>query len=305
MTPFQLSTPVAFIIFNRPETTERVFAEIAKAKPPKLLVVADGPRPGVAGESDRCDAARAIIERVDWDCELLTNYSNSNMGCKRRVSSGVDWVFQKVEEAIILEDDCLPHPTFFRFCEEMLVRYRNDERIAMISGDNFQSGRRHGDASYYFSRYTHIWGWASWRRAWQHYDADIKLWPQVRTGGGMDSILCKSDGIEYWSEIFDRVHAGRIDTWDYQWNLSCWLQSSLVVLPNVNLISNIGFGKDATHTRAASSFAEMPVQAMTFPLTHPSFVLRNAAADSFTREIMFSQPIWRRIARRLRDALRH
>ena len=152
------STPVAFIIFNRPDTTKRVFAEIAKARPPKLLVIADGPRADHPADVEKCAAVRAIIDGVDWDCEVLKNYSDVNLGCKRRVSSGLDWVFDTVEEAIILEDDCLPHPTFFRFCEEMLEKYRDDKRIAMISGDNLQFGRKRTGYSYYFSRYPHIWG---------------------------------------------------------------------------------------------------------------------------------------------------
>src|SRR5665648_587346 len=169
MSNFQLKTPVAFIIFNRPETTRRVFAEIAKARPTKLLVIADGPRATHPDDAEKCAVVRAIIDGVDWDCEVLKNYSDVNLGCKRRVSSGLDWVFDTVEEAIILEDDCLPHPTFFRFCEEMLAKYRDDKRIAMISGDNFQFGKKRTEYSYYFSRYTHIWGWASWRRAWDNY----------------------------------------------------------------------------------------------------------------------------------------
>lgn len=161
MPEFQLTTPVAFIIFNRPDTTEKVFAEIAKAKPPKLLVIGDGPRVSRQGEAEKVAAARSIIQCVDWDCEVQTNFSDVNLGCKRRVSSGIDWVFEQVEEAIILEDDCLPDPTFFRFCEELLARYRHDQRIGMISGDNFQFGSRRNDDSYYFSKYVHIWGWAT------------------------------------------------------------------------------------------------------------------------------------------------
>src|SRR3989344_7840291 len=174
MSDFKLTTPVAFLLFNRPETTARVFAASARAKPPNLLVVADGPRANRPGEAELCAAARAVIEKVDWDCEVVTHFSEVNLGCKCRMSSGVDWVFQTVPEAILLEDDCLPHPSFFRFCEEMLEGYRNDERISMIGGTNFQKGRERSPDSYYFSRYTHIWGWASWRRAWQKiYDVEM------------------------------------------------------------------------------------------------------------------------------------
>ena len=181
MPDWQLKTPVAFIIFKRPQETERVFAEIRKVKPQKLLVVADEPVQIDRGRP-RLRSARAIIDRVDWDCEVLKNYADVNLGCRLRVSSGINWVFDTVEEAIIMEDDCLPHPTFFRFAEELLDRYRDDRRMMSISGQNVQFGRKRTDYSYYFSRYTHCWSWASWRRAWQHYDLDMKLWPEIRDG---------------------------------------------------------------------------------------------------------------------------
>jgi hypothetical protein len=174
MSDFKLTTPVAFFIFNRPDTTEQVFSEIVRVKPHKLLVIADGPRSERQGEAEKCSQARSIIDRVNWDCEILTNFSEINLGCKVRVSSGIDWVFEHVEEAIILEDDCLPDPTFFRYCQVMLDHYRNDQRIGMISGDNFQNGIKRNMDSYYFSRYVHIWGWATWRNRWQnYYDVNI------------------------------------------------------------------------------------------------------------------------------------
>lgn len=287
MSDWRLQTPVAFIIFNRPDTTERVFGEIAKAKPPTLLVVADGPRDSRSGEAERCRAARAIIERVDWDCEVKTNFSDANLGCKKRVASGIEWVFEEVPEAIILEDDCLPHPTFFPFCEEMLIRYRDDERIGMISGDNFQFGQRRSDDSYYFSRYAHIWGWASWRRAWRNYDRDIKKWPRIRAARLLEAIVRDPFEQRYWDGIFQAVYEGKIDTWDYQWVLACWTHNMLSIMPAVNLISNIGFGADATHTTNAGIYANLPTEALEFPLRHPEFVLPNPPADRFTAENMF------------------
>lgn len=304
MADWQLRTPVAFIVFNRPDTTERVFAEIARAKPPKLLVVADGPRANRPGEAEKCATTRDIIKRVDWDCEVLTNFSDVNLGCKRRVSSGIDWVFEQVPEAIILEDDCLPHPSFFRFCEEMLERYRHDPRIMAVSGDNFQFGQKRGAYSYYFSRYNHVWGWASWRRAWEHYDVDMRLWPEIRDGRMLAGILDDARQYDYWANIFERVHGGLIDTWDYQWTFACWIQNGLTLLPQTNLISNIGFGVDATHTQSASVFAELPVQEMDFPLEHPPYMLRDAIADAFTNKNNFSEPpIWRRAEKKLRKLM--
>ena len=291
MSDFQLKTPVAFIIFNRPDTTKRVFAEIAKARPPKLLVIADGPRADRPDDAEKCAAARAIIDGVDWDCEVLTNYSDVNLGCKRRVSSGLDWVFDTVDEAIILEDDCLPHPTFFRFCEEMLEKYRDDERIAMISGDNFQFGRKRTEYSYYFSRYTHIWGWASWRRAWRNYDVDMKRWHEIRDSGWLEDLLGSKVSYLYWKYIFENVYNGKIDTWDYQWIFSCWIQGELTVIPNVNLVSNIGFSLEAVHTTEKNKFSEMKTESMLFPISHPSYMLRDSVADSITEKQVYSGKI--------------
>lgn len=304
MSNWKLKTPVAFLIFNRPDTTQRVFAEIAKAKPPKLLVVADGPRENKPGEAQRCAETRAIIDQVDWDCEVLTNFSDKNLGCKKRVSSGIDWVFEQVEEAIILEDDCLPHPTFFRFCQELLEYYRDDERISMISGDNFQFGRKRGDASYYYSRFIHIWGWASWRRAWKHYDSEIRIWPEIKETNTFKRYFHKKSDRKYWSRVFDAVYQGRIDTWDYQWVLSSWVQGMVSVMPNVNLVSNIGFGNNATHTHGASIYADLPSEEIKFPLTHPNVVLANFDADAFTTKGMFTYSLLLRILHKLRAIIK-
>lgn len=299
MTEFQLNTPVALIIFNRPDTTARVFKEIAKARPPKLLIVADGPRPTKSGEAERCQQARAIVEKVDWKCEVLTNYAETNLGCKVRVATGIDWIFEQVEEAIILEDDCLPDPSFFRFCEEMLARYRHNERVGMISGGNLQFGHQRGTASYYFSRYTHIWGWATWRRAWQHYDREITQWPAFRDEGWLDTMFRTQGERDYWRHSFDAVHNGSLDTWDCSWTFTSLIKGMLQVVPNVNLISNIGFGPDATHTHVVGIHAEMPTQAMRFPLKHPNFVLADVAADQYIADNQIAPSFIERLRRRI------
>lgn len=302
MSDWQLNTPVAMLIFNRPETTARVFARVREVKPPVLLVVADGPRATRPDEAERCAATRSVVARVDWNCRVMTNYSEVNLGCKRRVSSGLDWVFNTVEEAIVLEDDCLPHPSFFRYCEELLARYREDTRIMAVSGDNFQLERRHSTYSYYFSRYNHVWGWASWRRAWQHYDVNMRLWPEVRDGGWLKGVLQDSRRVAYWTEIFDLVYSGKIDTWDYQWTFANWIQNGLAVLPSVNLVSNIGFGQSATHTSGTSVFADLPVKEMRFPLNPPPFVMRDHAADRHTDHLMFSPSFISRAKLKLKRA---
>lgn len=301
MFEFQLKTPVALIIFNRPDTTERVFKAIANARPSKLLVVADGPRPNRAGEAEKCEQTRAIIQKVDWPCEVITNFADANMGCKMRVASGINWIFEMVEEAIILEDDCLPEPSFFRFCEEMLIHYRDDERVSMVSGGNLQFGRKRGPASYYFSRYTHIWGWASWRRAWQHYDRDMQLWPKLRDEGWLEATFSSRGEQTYWRNSFEAVHNGSLDTWDCSWTFTCLLKGMLQIAPNVNLISNIGFGPGATHTQVVGIHANMPTEPIEFPLVHPPNIMQDPEADKFISEDQiapsFARRQWRRIKR--------
>ena len=279
-----LSTPVAFIIFNRPDTTERVFEAIRQAQPQQLLVVADGPRLDRHGEVEKCAATRAVIDRVDWECEVLTNYSDINLGCKCRVSSGIDWVFSLVEEAIILEDDCLPAASFFQFCQTLLEKYRHDDRIMHIDGTNLQFGQTRTPDSYYFSKYAGIWGWASWRRAWKNYDVDLKSWEEFKISQAISSVHINPYEQKYWSEILDRVYQGKIDTWDYQWNYACWSQGGLAVVPEVNLITNIGFGPDATHTHHDSHLAALPLSEIS-QIEHPRFVIAHREADEYIFDI--------------------
>jgi hypothetical protein len=295
MSDWKLKTPVAFLVFNRPETTARVFAEIARAKPPILLVVADGPHTDVPGETERCAAARAIVEDgVNWSCDVRTSYAESNLGCRRRISSGLDWVFDAIEEAIVLEDDCLPHPTFFRFCEELLERYRHDQRIMSIAGINLQFGRKRTDYSYYFSRYFHCWGWASWRRAWRRFDVNMALWSEIDDGKWLHDLLRDPSAARYWTGIFQAAAAGQIDTWDYPFLFAHWVQGALSIIPAVNLVSNIGFRADATHTQGPSRLADVPHGTMDFPLRHPPSMIRDSQADAYTSELFFSSPGLRR-----------
>jgi len=304
MPDFKLNTPVALLIFNRPDTTQRVFDAIAQAKPPKLLVVADGPRDNRPGEAEKCAQTRAIIQKVDWECEVITHFATTNMGCKMRVSSGIDWIFEQVEEAIILEDDCLPEHSFFRFCEEMLTRYRDNERVGMVSGGNLQFGRTRGTGSYYFSRYTHIWGWATWRRAWQRYDREMKLWPTFREQGWLEAFFNKPGEQAYWRHSFNAVHDGSLDTWDCQWTFAALINGMLQIVPNVNLISNIGFGPGATHTHEIGIHANMPTQAMQFPLVHPDFVLPDPNGDQFISDDQIAPSFVERQLRKLRKLLK-
>jgi len=286
-----MNTPIAFIIFNRPETTERVFAEIAKVKPAKLFLIADGPRADRPGEAEKCAAVRAIVDRVDWDCEVLKNYSDINLGCGQRPASGISWVFEHVEEAIILEDDCLPRPTFFRFCEALLAKYHNDNRVMMIGGRNNYAGKVQTPYSYYFCRRHSCWGWATWRRAWQYFDIKIKPWPDLRDTTWLRNILEAPEAIAFWRHCFDKAYAGagNVDYWDYQWTFAVWLQNGLAILPKANLIHNIGFGEHATHTKSLKDRrCSLPTAEIAFPLQHPPSVVWNKENDRLliTEEIL-------------------
>lgn len=297
MTPTTVRAPVAMLVFNRPEKTARVLDAIRLARPKRLLVVADGPRPSRPEEASRCAQVRALFDRIDWPCEIERDFADENLGCRRRIASGLDWVFARAEEAIVLEDDCLPDASFFPYCDALLERYREEPRVMAITGDNFHGQRRYGAASYYFSRYMHVWGWASWRRAWRRYDVTLSSWPaQRRTSWLVDTVGSRA-AARYWTPILDKTHAGSIDTWDYQWTYAIWAERGLVATPNVNLVSNIGVGPDATHTVAGGPPVEFPVGRMEFPLTHPASLLADEAADRAEQEAMLKSTLRGRVER--------
>lgn len=285
MNNFKLSTPVAFFIFNNPDTTQQVFAQIKKIQPPTLLVIADGPRSTREDDKEKCQKTRAIIEQVNWDCNIIKNYSEINLGCKNCLSKGLNWVFNTVDEAIILEHDTLPDASFFPYCQTLLEKYRNDDRIMMISGCNFQFGKKRTDYSYYFSKHVHCWGWATWQRAWKKYDVNMSNWPEVRDGNWLLDIFRDSIAAKYWQHVFDLTYQGFINTWDYQWVFSCLINNALNILPNTNLISNIGFGINATHTNKITIAANIPTKSMPFPLKHPPYMIYDMIADNFTQQL--------------------
>jgi hypothetical protein len=303
----RLETPVVFLIHKRPDTTEKVFQEIARARPRQLFVVADGPAPGNAREARRCAESREIVRAISWDCEVLRNYADMRLGLKRRISSGLDWAFSQVEEAIILEDDCAPHPDFFRFCENLLSHFRDDPRIMMISGNNFQERARPCTATYYFSRIAHIWGWATWRRAWQCYDVGMTAFPRFVSERRIDSILPDTAMQAHYLDLLRGTYDDQIDNWGYRWQFAVWNRGGLVATPNSNLVSNIGFGPDATHTPTPHPlFANRP----TYPLDvieHANDVRADDDADlrEFrTEQEWYHRPLARRVCDRLIRTMR-
>lgn len=279
-------TPVVLIIFNRPALVAKVFSVIAKARPQHLFVIADGPR--FPREVEPCRKSRAVVDGIDWDCDVKTNYADKNLGCRERIVSGLNWVFSQVDEAIILEDDCLPHFSFFGFCETLLERYRDDNRVMEIGGANYQFGRMTNEHSYYFSKYAHTHGWATWRRAWRRFDESISIWPRIKQSGQWDLLCNDRKEREYWTRIYDAIFKGELETsWDYQWQLARWCHEGIAAVPRVNLVSNIGFGRGATHTRwKLNSVASMPTHDIGV-IHHPQSITTNKQADRYMFEKVF------------------
>lgn len=263
--------PVALIVFNRPDCTAKVLAAIRREKPPRLFVIADGPRLARPDDRENCRIVRKLVDdSVDWDCEVTRLYSGTNMGCAARVSSGLEAVFEAVEEAIILEDDCVPAPEFFRFCAELLDRYRDDTRVGMIAGTNFRGATPAGPESYLFSTHYSVWGWATWRRAFSGFDLSMAAWRTT---------VHPADIAENWTHgrtrmlhtvMFDVCREAQIDTWCLPWCFHLAARRQVSAVAGVNLITNIGV--DGAHTRQASRNNFLPAGELTFPLVHPPVV---------------------------------
>lgn len=257
------STPILLISFNRPDLTLKVLKVIKKVKPNQLFFAVDGPRPGNDKDKINCRKNQQLIKFIDWKCDVKTLFQKKNLGCGLGVTTAIDWFFKNIKEGIILEDDCLPNLDFFRFCSELLKYYRYNEKIMHISGNNFQYGIKRSKYSYYFSQYTHNWGWATWRRAWKYND------------------------------YYCIPEAKRNNNWDRQWIMSVNKNDGLAILPSVNLVCNSGFGKNATHTfDRKARYAFLPAEKMEFPLMHPDKIKRNIAADIFTYHNNFNGTTW-------------
>ena len=302
----QACPPVLILAFNRPDTTARVFEALRGVKPPRLFFAVDGPRPDKPDDAQRVAKVRELAATVDWPCDTKVLFRDRNLGCKIAVSQAITWFFEQVEEGIVMEDDCVPHPSFFRFAGELLERYRQDERVMAISADNFLRGDCATPYSYYFSRYLHIWGWATWRRAWRLYDHGMRQWPELKDRGWLLDLLGDRAEASYWTQIFDDTHGERNSSWGYRWIFSAWREKGLSINPSVNLVSNIGFGDSATHTvQHENPLAGLPIQPMAFPLHHPPQVVRDEEADLYTQRNLFSGPGgWRSVASRVRNFLR-
>lgn len=281
--------PVLFIVFNRPELTRRVFQSLRASKPQKLFIAADGPRDSYQNDPFLCEQTREVVRLIDWDCELQCLFRDINLGCKIAVSSAISWFFEHVDAGIILEDDCLPDVSFYKYCYELLNRFSNDQRIMMISGDNFQKNPRN-EYSYYFSKYPNIWGWATWKRAWKNYDVNISLWNDIEVQRVILDNFSSLPVKRFWFEIFNLIIKNQLDTWDYQWAFSCFINNGLSINPSENLVSNIGFSSNATHSNSHDGLSNFQCSEMNFPLHHPKVVLPDRVNDEFLENMVFYKP---------------
>lgn len=273
-----LQTPILFLVFNRLEEVTLVFEQIRQQQPTRLFIAADGPRAAIPGEEALCMATRAyVLEHIDWPCEVKTLFRSTNLGCGKAVSTAIDWFFEEVEEGIILEDDCVPDTTFFSFCTALLERYRDQHHVMHIGGSNFQLGTRRSEASYYFSRHIHVWGWATWRRAWRKYDFSLRPYRQLMKKKNLDPI------VKYFLSIFHR----HVDTWDIQWVLVVWFNNGCGITPDINLVNNIGYGKNATHTRHVPYWLGKMNYGSIPTVIHPESEAINDVADKFTSDKIF------------------
>ena len=303
--PHTLRTAVLFLIFNRLDTTKTVFEAIRKAKPPRLYIASDGAREMRADEADKVKTVRDyVLGNVDWDCEVKTLFRDRNYGCKMAVSGAIDWFFGNEEAGIILEDDCLPSQSFFWFCEELLERYKNDLRVWNIGG--YKHPYLQGDAySYTFSRFTQIWGWATWADRWKHYDVTLEKYKQNRNL--LEDFEFFREDFENRSrkKILDRLSDGLIDTWDYQWNFTVRVNHGLSIRPRVNLIQNIGFGAEATHTKGENKLiASNKAVEIDFPLKHPELIMVYKKDDRLFGRKNIADGLLSRVKRKLLAKIR-
>ncbi len=296
---FQGSTiPVALIIFNRASTTRKVLEVLRQVRPQTLFVIADGPRAGVPDDEKLCSEARAVIDEIDWPCDVRRRFLDANLGCGHSPAQGLDWVFSQVEVCIILEDDCAPDVSFFPFCQEMLERYQHDRRIMMISGNNHLLGRKAIPDSYLYSINTQTHGWATWRRAWAEYDFFMSDWPALRSLEWLANHLGNREYAKWWLKVFDRAYQEaksnpRCSYWDFQWTYACWKNHALNVIPCSNLVTNLGYGDNATHpTPLDHPLANLSVGAMRFPLKHPAAMIQDYEADRILSETVYCYRPW-------------
>lgn len=301
-----LDTPVLLIGFNRPELLERVIDRLRMVQPREVFLAVDGPRDGVARDQERVERTRDCVGLLDWRCDIHTLFREENLGCGKAVSGAITWFFDHVGEGIILEDDILPDLSFFPYAEELLGRYREDQRVLGVSGSSYlPPGVAPAENSYRFSMIPNIWGWATWSDRWDRYRFDIKDWrKRIPTRRLWHWVHHSPWALAFWSAQFELVGRHRIDTWDLQWVAAAMATEGLTATPNVNLVENIGWGDGSTHTQLVPDHLQ-PVRAVDFPLQHPK-IEWNSAGDAWTNRHAYqasTQGALERLGRLVRNRL--
>jgi hypothetical protein len=281
-----VNIPVVVIGYNRPDLLQALIDRLRKFRPRRVFLIADGPRPA-GNDAEQCRLVRQVFDQVDWTSDVHADFAERNLGLARRVISGLDNVFSRVDRAIILEDDCLPAESFFPFAEELLNRFEEESRVMAVAGTSYDFGRVPGLHSYHFSKYPHWWGWATWARAWKLLDRTMDAWPVEKASRRFRAIFEDESAYAYWERRFDAVREGRIDSWAGRWTYSCWRNDGIAAVPNRNLVTNVGYGPRATHTKARTVFLSMPTASVPFPLIHPERIEVHGERDRFTERLMF------------------
>jgi hypothetical protein len=289
----QLDTPILFLTYKRFGTSELVFESIKRVKPKKLYFVSNAPKNNDLEEFEKILKVRSLINQIDWDCDVKTLFREEYLEVKQSITLSISWFFSLEEKGIILEDDCVPSLSFFTFCQELLNFYENNTEVYSIGGCCFFEDLNLPDNEYRFSKHAYIWGWATWRRAWLKYDLNMVEWPEFKNSNSFKSIFKNILVRYYWIRIFNLVYTSKINTWDYQWLYSIWLNDGITIIPNRNLISNVGFGLDSNFTHDNNSLeANMKVSEVRFPLNHFEGKIINKLEQEYVEKYIYRISIW-------------
>jgi hypothetical protein len=289
------NTPIVLICFNRPLETEKVFSKIKSIKPKKLFLIMDGPKKNCNDDAINCIQVKNIITKIAWNCKVYKNFSKKNLGLKKRIVTGLNWVFNRTNSAIILEDDCLPSNDFFNYCEKLLIYYKKNNLVKFITGNNFQRSKLNIKADYYFSKYSHIWGWATWKNTWKLYCDNNKIWDKYLDSKDFRKICPNYLERRYWKSMFNEVKNDHLKSWSIYLLFSIWRSGGLTATPNINLVKNLGFNKRATNTKTGKIEYNKKIQNIGKDLKHPKEISHNFSADNYVFENVYNQSLKKKI----------